>query len=75
MTEADLKLIKEFHDEHKLNILITRAFKESGGFTITVGSVEKTASKHVDFKGHRFNIEYGEFSDFLKECNDYLTEA
>ena len=72
MTDADLKLIKEFHDEHKLNILITRAFKESGGYTITVGSVEKTGSKHVDFKGSRFTIEYGEFSAFLEECNSYL---
>jgi len=75
MTDADLNLIKEFLDEQKISILLTRAFKESGGFTITVGSVESTGSKHVDFKGHRFNIEFGEFSSFLEECNSYLTQA
>jgi len=45
MTADDLTLIKEFLIDQKIDILITRAFKEYGGFTITVGSVNDSNSK------------------------------
>lgn len=70
-----MTLVKEFLVDQKIDILITRAFKEYGGYTITVGSVSSEKSKQVEFKGNKFNIEYGEFSPFLAECNMYLNEA
>ena len=74
MTSEDLTLVKEFLLDQKIDILITRAFKEDGGFTVTVGSADKH-TKEVEFKGKKFKIEYGEFSAFLAECNMYLSEA
>jgi dipeptidyl-peptidase III len=74
MTDADLALVKEFLLDQKIDILITRAFKEHGGYTITVGSADKH-TKEVEFKDHKFKVEYGEFSSFLAECNMYLSEA
>ena len=35
MTDADLALVKEFLLDQKIDILITRAFKEHGGYTST----------------------------------------
>lgn len=46
MTKADLALVKGFLDEHKIDVLNTRAFKQDDGkFVITVGSIDTSASK------------------------------
>lgn len=43
---------------------------------ITVGSIDTAGSKKgVEFKGQKFDIEYGEFSDYLVEVNAYLKET
>ena len=55
----------------------TRVFKKDDGkFVITVGSIKSDHSKKdIDFKGTKFDVNYGEFSPYLAECNEYLTEA
>lgn len=77
MTSDDLKLVKEFLNSQKIDILNTRAFKQHDGkIVITVGSISTTSSKKdIEFKGVKFDIEYGEFSEYLKEVNNNLKEA
>jgi hypothetical protein len=71
-----LKLIKEFLVAQKVDILNTRAFKESGKYIITVGSIEtKNSKKNIEFKGKKFDLEYGEFSEYLKDVNANLLKA
>lgn len=54
----------------------TRAFKKGNSFTVTVGSIDSQKSqKNIPFKGHTYNVEYGEFSQYLKEVNSYLQKA
>jgi len=57
--------------------LNTRAFKQANGkITITVGSVSKELTrKEVEFKGVKFDINYGEFGPYLEEVNHYLADA
>ena len=56
--------------------LNTRAFKEDGKFIVTVGSISKELTrKDIEFKGHKFDLQYGEFAPYLEECNYYLGEA
>jgi len=76
MTKDDLKLVKEFLDSEKVDVLNTRAFKENGKFIVTVGSIKTDLTKKdIEFKGQKFDLVYGEFSAYLKECNNYLKEA
>ena len=43
---------------------------------ITIGSIEnKNSKKNIKFKGKTFDIEYGEFSEYLKEVNKNLEKA
>lgn len=43
---------------------------------MTIGSISTKQSKsNIEFKGHQFRLEYGEFSPYLKEMNGYLAEA
>ena len=59
-----------------MSILNTRTFKENGKFIITVGSISKELTKKdIEFKGHKFDLEYGEFAGYLEEVNFYLNEA
>lgn len=76
LSQEDLDLVSEFLGDQKLSLLNTRAFKENGKFVITVGSVSKELTrKEIEFKGHKFDLNYGEFAPYLEECNHYLTEA
>lgn len=77
MKQTDLALIKEFLASQSIDILNTRAFKyENGTIVITVGSISKDGSKQgIKFKGALFDIQYGEFSAYLKECTGYLKDA
>ena len=76
MKKEDLQLVKEFLIDQKIDILNTRAFKKADKYVITVGSISKDGSKTgVEFKGQKFDINYGEFSPYLVECNTYLKEA
>jgi len=76
MTEADLDLVSQFLDNQKISILNTRAFKENGKFIVTVGSVStELTRKDIEFKGHKFDLNYGEFAPYLEECNYYLSEV
>ena len=77
MTKEDLALTKEFLDDQKIDILNTRVFKKDDGkFVVTVGSIKSDHSKKdVEFKGTKFDVNYGEFSPYLEECNLYLSEA
>jgi len=77
MTKEDLKLVKEFLDDQKIDVLNTRAFKkDSSNFIVSVGSIDNSKSKKdIQFKGKTFSVEYGEFAEYLKEVNKYLQEA
>lgn len=77
LKKDDLKLVKEFLDHEKIDVLNTRAFKtEEGKYIITVGSIDTNRTKYnMLFKGKKFDIEYGEFSPYLKELNSYLEQA
>jgi len=77
MTKDDLEVVKDFLKEQKIDILNTRVFKNyEGKFAITVGSISKEKTrKEVEFKGHKFDINYGEFAPYLEEVNYYLKKA
>lgn len=76
ITKEDLKVVKAFLAEHKIDVLNTRVFKYDGKFVLTVGSINQDSTrKNVDFQGHRFDINYGEFAVYLEECNYYLKKA
>lgn len=77
MTKDDLKVVKDFLKEQKIDILNTRVFKnDEGKFALTVGSISKERTrKEVEFKGHKFDINYGEFAPYLEEVNYYLKKA
>lgn len=54
----------------------TRTFKENGKFIITVGSISKELTRRdIEYKGHKFDLEFGEFAGYLEEVNFYLGEA
>lgn len=76
LTQQDLDLCVEFLDSQKVSILNTRTFKENGKFIITVGSVSRELTRRdIEFKGAKFDIEYGEFAPYLEEANYYLGQA
>ena len=78
MTKQDLAVVKQFLAAEKIDVLNTRVFKEeaSGKFVLTVGSIDKSRSrKNIDFNGHKFDVNYGEFAVYLEECNYYLEKA
>jgi dipeptidyl-peptidase-3 len=77
LTAEDLQLVKEFLMDQKIDVLNTRAFKsEDGRILITVGSISTNGSKtDIEFKGRKFDVQYGEFAPYLQECNTYLKEA
>lgn len=77
MTKKDLALVKEFMEHKKIDLLNTRAFKdENGKFIISVGSINTDRSEYNQiYKGKVFDIEYGEFKEYLKEVNKYLAKA
>ena len=65
--------MKEFLAQEKIDVLTTRTFKENGKYIIKVGSISAFKSKlDIDFKGKNFDIQYGDFSPYLRECNFYL---
>ena len=74
MTKDDLKAVTEVLQHEKLDILNTRAFKQNDEILITIGSIEKHSRK-VEHKGRKFEIRYGEFSDYLKDMVFYLEKA
>ena len=66
-------MVKEFLDSQKIDVLNTRAFKKDERYIITVGSISKLGTKkEIEFKGKKFDINYGEFAPYLEECNYYL---
>lgn len=76
LTKEDLDLVGAFCDDQKVSLLNTRTFKENGKFIITVGSVSKDLTRRdIEFKGQKFDIEYGEFAGYLEEVNFYMSEA
>lgn len=49
---------------------------EPNHFTITVGSIDSSKStKDMKYKDAIFDLEYGEFSSFLKDVNKNLEKA
>jgi dipeptidyl-peptidase-3 len=71
----DLKAISDMLKSEKIDILNTRAFKQSNGeILITVGSIEQHTRK-VDHNGRKYEIRFGEFAPFLKEMNYWLDKA
>lgn len=84
MNKDDLKFVGEFLTQYKgadgkveVNVLNTRAFKKTDGtYVITVGSIETSKTKlGVEHQGHKFDIVYGEFAPYVKECNNYMKEV
>ncbi len=59
----------------KVDILNTRAFKQSDGtILITVGSIQESTQEH-QFENKKFIVQFGEFKEYLKEVNYYLQRA
>jgi len=57
MTPEDLKLVRDFLVDQKIDILNTRAFKRGDTILITVGSITTEGSlQGVQFKGQKFDI-------------------
>lgn len=76
LTTEDLAVVKEFLVDQKLFIENTRAFKEGEKLIVTVGSINADRSQQdIDFKGRKFDLVFGEFAPYMKECNLYLKEA
>ena len=77
MNKEDLDLVSEFLKHTKINVLNTRVFKtDDTHYLITVGSVMTEGSKKdVEFKGKLFDVEYGEFSEYLDDTCYYLQRA
>lgn len=85
MNKDDLKRVANFilsynkdaSGKVEINVLNTRAFKKADGtYVITVGSIDTSKTKlGVEFDGHKFDVVYGEFAPYVKECNDYMKEA
>lgn len=76
MRKEDLNLVKEFLDEQKIDVLNTRVFLENGRYIVTVGSIDTSKSKKgIQFKGKIFDLEYGEFSEYLKMVVENLGKA
>jgi len=74
ITKDDLKLINEFLEENKIDVLNTRAFKHNETFFITVGCIEQGETKHI-FKDKEFVVKKGEFAPYLSEMCAHLVEA
>jgi dipeptidyl-peptidase-3 len=75
ITKDDLALLQEFGKSIKLDLLHTRAFKKAdGSFVITVACVDQSTKTHK-FKDIDFHVVYGEFSPYLKDVVDNLTQA
>jgi len=57
--------------------LNTRAYKKADGtFVVTVGSVDTSKTeKGIEYSGNKFDVIFGEFAPYVKECNDYMKEA
>ena len=73
ITREDLDLVHEFARSNKFDLQNTRIFKEDGRFKITVGSIKEDSSRYgLEFKGHTFDIVYGEFSPYLREVTRHL---
>jgi len=76
MTPEDLKLVSQFLKHAKLEAWNTRAFKTGeGAYTVTVGSISEDLSREEKFQDCTFNLKYGEFAPYLKECVHYLEKA
>ena len=59
-----------------LDILNTRTFKKSENeFLLTVGSIDTEQSCTMEFQGKTFEVQFGEFANYLKEMNSYLQKA
>ena len=80
MTKEDLTLTQEFLLSPEavakgLDILNTRTFKKADNqFLLTVGSVT-SENFTLEFKGSSFEVQFGEFSSYLTEMNQYLQQA
>jgi len=49
---------------------------ENGRYVVTVGSIDTSKSKKgIEFKGKIFDLQYGEFSEYLKMVVDNLEKA
>ena len=77
MTKTDLKLVQDFLKNQSIDILNTRAWKNSSDhFTISVGSIDSNGSASgIKFKNNVFDIQFGEFSAYLREVNRNLEKA
>lgn len=81
MTMEELELVKEFlltpeAVDKGLDILNTRVFKQADNdFLITVASITQDGSCTMQYKDKTFNIQFGEFAEYLKEMNHYLEKA
>ena len=73
MTKEDLAKVDKFAASQNIDVLNTRAFKQGDKYILTVGSIDKTKSQtDIEFEGNKFDISYGEFNPYLKECHYYV---
>ena len=77
INKEDLDLVREFLLHMKIDVLNTRVHKvDDTHYLLTVGSVLTDGSqKGVEFKGKFFDVEYGEFAEYLEETIYYLQRA
>jgi len=74
----DLKNVTDFITQRQgLDVLNTRAFKKADGtYVVTVGSVETGKTERgVEYQGNKFDVIFGEFAPYVKECHDYMQEV
>jgi dipeptidyl-peptidase-3 len=76
MKKDEIYLSNEFLLDQNVSELNTRVFKvEEDKFEITVASVDKNEGEWKEFKGKKFRIIHGEFSEYLKETNEHLEKC
>lgn len=85
MKKSDLQLVSQFAESRNLSLLNTRAFKvqefdaitgQKAHFIISVGSVDSNLTqRNVTFKNAVFDLEYGDFAEFLGEANNELAKV
>ena len=78
LKKDDLKNVTDFITQRPgIDVLNTRAFKKADGtYVITVGSVDTSKTeKGIEFSGNKFDVIFGEFAPYVKECHDYMKEV
>ena len=78
LRKEDLAIAKAFLDEHGVDVLNARVFKneKDSKYIVRVKSISKELSQdNIVFMGKVFDLRYGEFAPYLEECVKYIKQA